>query len=481
MQPTLTLAIVAWVMLGTVIIGVIVPVGTLVKDAIPPASPRFTSLAIADRGFQPHLCNCNNTWSLATNERDLSNQFFSQSISVPDPRGLSSLAVFWGQFVDHDIVLSSTNSSGQQFTIPMTPYDTNLTLRRNNVRIATNGACREPFNLNSPELDASTVYGDYLSDPDLITRLRSFNGTGCQLASLPGDLLPMSPTNPNEFDAGDVRSTEHSILTSLHTLWMREHNRLCIAVLWERPVWSQDQAFWKARQIVIAKMQHITYTQWLPAILGSQTSLLDTVQPKRADTRISVEFSTAGFRFGHTMVPETIGPYTLPSIFFNASMILNDGIEPFLFHSKNTPAEQCDSMVIDGLRNFLFSAGPMQIGEDLVSRNLFRGRDNGLANYASMAQCFHSPVQNTIYNYNDAIIGLFAEPLVPGSSLPRTIANIVAEQFKRIRLYDPYFYTKMERAIGPVFYQEVLQTSLANVIAQNTNLENFTDTNVFFV
>lgn len=481
MQPTSILALVAWGLLGTVIVGVILPVGTLVKDAVPPAPARFTSLPIGDRGFQPHICACNNSWALATDERDLSNQFFSQSVDVPDPRGLSSLAVFWGQFMDHDIVLSQTNSSGQAFTIPMTPFAANLTLRRNNVRIATNGQCREPVNVNSPEIDASTVYGDYLTDPALIERLRSYNGTGCQLVTSPGDLLPMSPVHPNEFDAGDVRSTEHSILTALHTLWMREHNRLCGTVLRERPYWSQEQAFWKARQIVIAKIQHITYTQWLPAMLGTQFSLLDTAQPKRADTRISVEFSTAGFRFGHTMVPSTIGPYTLPSIFFNASMILNDGIEPFLFHSRNTPAQRCDSMVIDGLRNFLFAAGPMEIGEDLVVRNLFRSRDNGLANYATLAQCYHAPIQNMLYDEYDAMIGLFAEPLYPGSSLPRTLATIVAEQFKRLRLYDPNFYTKMESAIGPVFYQEVLQTSLANVIAQNTNLENFTNTNVFFL
>jgi peroxidase len=471
-------SIVSIVLIAIAVFGVTLPLGTLLNDPVKPAPFGLGRLVSLEHEFQYHTCGCNNSWPLATDERLVSNAIFAQTTSVPDARSLTSLAAFWGQFMDHDVVLSETDMTLGTFTVQMSPTTAILTMFRNKVRwvdYTLELSCREPSTKNSPEIDASTVYGDYFK-PELLALLRADNGRACKLRTSPGNFLPLSETHPNEFLAGDERSTEHSILTAMHTLWMREHNRLCDAVFAERPYFSEEQAFWKARQIVIAKIQHITYEEWLPALLGSQITLLDTVQPKRADTRISVEFSTAAFRIGHSLIPDPIGQFTLPSIFFNTTMMYGYGVDAFLEAAYETPAQAADRFVVDGLRNFLFAAGPMQMGEDLISRNLFRGRELGMSTYAEVAQCFHVSLQN---EYAELLPGLFSEAVEPGSSLPKTIAVILAEQFKRLRMFDPNFYTKHAEDIGSIFYAQVLSTTLASVIRDNTGLT--TVDNVFFL
>ena len=50
-----------------------------------------------------------------------------------------------------------------------------------------------------------------------------------KLDSGAGDLLPPGP-DPGTRVAGDVRSGEMPGLSSMHTLWVREHNRVAAAI-----------------------------------------------------------------------------------------------------------------------------------------------------------------------------------------------------------------------------------------------------------
>lgn len=60
----------------------------------------------------------------------------------------------------------------------------------------------------------------------------------------------------------------------MHTLWAREHNRVAEELSELNPHWDDETVFQEARRIVIAEMQHITYSQWLPNLLGKNTSTL---------------------------------------------------------------------------------------------------------------------------------------------------------------------------------------------------------------
>ena len=305
--------------LGLGMVGLII--GMTVNTAVgrvPPVQEQSFGEGGSNGHFQQHICTCNDKDALlATNERELSNLAWNQVESAPDPRHLSSMAAFWGQFMDHDIVLSQSDPSLGLYQIQMTPYNAILNLTRNAFRFQ--GQCRESVNVNTPAIDASTVYGDYFK-PTLINELR--DGASCKLRTSPGNLLPLVP-GKNQFLAGDERNTEHSMLASLHTVWMREHNRLCD----QMPAsFTEEQKFWKARQVVIAKIQHITYTEWLPALFGSQAHLLSSVPMRGEDMRIGMELSVAAFRFGHSMIPDPIGSFTLQSLFLNAQLLIDNGV-----------------------------------------------------------------------------------------------------------------------------------------------------------
>jgi peroxidase len=128
------------------------------------------------------------------------------------------------------------------------------------------------MNQNTHWLDGSTIYG---SDEDITDSLRSWE-SGQLLTSTDSSgrqLLPVTSncTNGACFIAGDSRATEQPLLTLMHTLWMREHNRVARRLASLNPTWTDETIFQEARRIVIAELQHITYAEWLPNLLGNQS------------------------------------------------------------------------------------------------------------------------------------------------------------------------------------------------------------------
>ena len=145
------------------------------------------------------------------------------------------------------------------------------------------------------------------------------------------------------FLGGDVRTNEQVGLTSMHTIFYREHNRIVALLTSMNPHWDGEKLYQEARRIVIAEWQHIVFTQYLPKIVGASYLGSYGDYDAAVDATIANAFATAAFRFGHSQImplfqrldsdynPLPIGPLKLQDAFFAPFRILEEGgVDPLI-------------------------------------------------------------------------------------------------------------------------------------------------------
>src|SRR5690606_5728742 len=111
------------------------------------------------------------------------------------------------------------------------------------------------------------------------------------------DGLPNAPDATEDFFvAGDVRANEQLGLTAMHTLFVREHNFLANKIRKKHPLYSGKQIYQLARALVGAEMQKITYSEFLPVLLGSHALRPYRGYKKSVNPSIANVFSTAAYR-----------------------------------------------------------------------------------------------------------------------------------------------------------------------------------------
>ena len=429
--------------------------------------------------------------------------------SKPNSYQLSDYVWQWGQFIDHDITRS--DSSGEPFFIEVGPGDLmegSIPLMRTAYDPSTGtDTPREQLNAISSFLDASMVYG---SDGIRAAALRSF--TGGRLATSPGDLMPMNTDGlPNANDlglpddelflGGDVRANEQLGLTCMHTVFVREHNRLAAVIATDHPMWDDEQIYQRARKIVGAEVQAITYREFLPALLGpfAPDPSAFSYDPGR-DPGITNEFATALYRIGHTMVSDQLmmmgddgDPAPQPSIsvldaFFSPSTLIGEPrkLDWILMGLSMQRQQQADTRVVHNLRNQLF--GPAGAGGlDLAALNVQRGRDHGLANYndtraayglvrkGSFAEITSDTEMQAalaaVYQDVDEIdlwIGSLAEDHLPGAPVGELTAVAMRRQFTDLAEGDRFFYRFDPELAENLALIEA--TTLSDILMRNSGL-----------
>ena len=221
---------------------------------------------------------------------------------------------------------------------------------------------------------------------------------------------------------------------------------------------------------------------------------------------IANEFSTAIFRLGHSLLGEDVEfldnrgfpvaeEVPLNEAFSNPPLIeQGGGIGPILKYLASDPSSKLDNQIVDQVRNFLFGA-PGAGGFDLASLNIQRGRDHGLANYNAVRVAYGLPavtrfdqitsnteVQDKLrllyrnVNNIDLWVGMLAEDHVAGGSTGRLVRAGLIDQFTRLRDGDAFWY---QRQFSGSLLRQLESTTLASIIARNTNTTNLQG-NVFF-
>jgi hypothetical protein len=437
--------------------------------------------------------------------REISNIVCAQGDSIPNQYGLTDMVWQWGQFLDHDI--SSTEHGAEEAPIDVPDNDPvfhgEIPFHRSVFNPYTGNHTDNPRqqpNQISAFIDASNVYGSY---PDMAGSLRQ--GTGGRLkvtVTDKGDLLPEDEFG--FFVAGDIRVNEQVYLTAMHTLWMREHNRIADELAAKHRKWTDERIYQHARRKVGALMQAITYNEFIPALLGHNA--LPRYRGYRKDVHpgIANEFSTGAFRF-HTMLSSRLrrvandgtdkGDLELRQAFFHPQLIRDDGIDHYLMGLASKRCQEIDAKVIDDVRNFLFNP-PFPPGFDLVALNIQRGRDHGLPAYNTVRTYYGLEpvawydeitrdvrVQMALFEaYEDEEdeeylgvdnidfwVGMMAEDPVPGACVGPLAYVVLVDQFVRLRDGDRFWY---ERNLKGRELREIRTTRLSDVIRRNTNLTN---------
>ncbi len=452
--------------------------------------------------------------------RDISNIVFAQPELTPNSEGYSELFTVWGQFVDHDIDLTPDSSgehadvdvpAGDEWFDPMATGEVSLPFKRSGFVDGTGTDAENPRehpNVITSFMDASMVYG---SDPERAAFLR---GDGGKLKTSEGDLLPFNdsgnplpnagPNGSTSFLAGDVRANENVALTTFHNMFVREHNLWVDRLAAEDPDASDEWLYQKAKAFVEAEIQHITYTEYLPLLLGSEAIPAYAGYDPDVDPGITSEFSTAAYRFGHSMVAplmprlgedgETIavGDLDLKDAFFAPERIVDEGgIDPIIRGIADMMTEELDAQIVDGLRNFLFGP-PGAGGLDLASLNIQRGRDHGFPSYNEyraalvgekavdfsditsdpLVQARLEAAYGTVDNV-DLWVGGLAEDHMDGAIVGPVFQAIIADQFTRIRDGDSFWYENGRFTDDEL--ATIKSTSLADIIERATGVEHIQD------
>jgi hypothetical protein len=459
-------------------------------------------------------------WTMAGQElpspRRVSNAVCDQDSSIPNGLGASDFVWQWGQFLDHDIDLTPGAvpleptpigvPEGDPFFDPFHTGFQTIAFSRSMWDPESGTGLdnpRQQVNRVTAFIDGSNVYG---SDVVRAATLRKNDGSG-ELQTSSGDLLPFNLAGlPNAggdgttlFLAGDIRANEQVGLTAMHTLFLREHNRIARRLRQQLPHLSGEDLYQAARKLVGAEIQAITFREYLPALLGPYTPSLRGRYRPSVDPQIMNHFSTALFRYGHSQLNSHLlrndergdeipaGDLPLRDAFFNPGEIVAHGIAPVLRGLASQTAQAVDVFVIDDVRNFLFGP-PGSGGFDLASLNIQRGRDHGMPSYNAARAAYglvraddyddisSDPVvqQRLVDAYGsgqvdhvDLWVGGLAEDHLPGALVGELVTAALVLQFEALRDGDRFWY---RRDLHPIAVATVERMSLHRIIRANTEI-----------
>lgn len=372
---------------------------------------------------------------------------------------------------------------------------------------------REQLNQDTPFLDAGQVYG---STEESANDLRTFEGGKLRVSIVDGrDFLPQTDTIENCnippdsglkcFLAGDNRVNMQVSLVTVQAMFLRHHNRLTDQLAKLNPSWTDEQLYQEARRIVGAQIQHISYNEYLPLIIGKRVmeafdlTLSDgpaDLYDPNVNPQILSAFSSAAFRL-HTTIRATIpfrdesnrviGQLDLSDTFLNPSIVYTEDSYPEMLNGlAGASMTKFDRFFTTEVTHHLFRRFNASFGIDLVAVNIQRGRDHGIPPYNVWRHVCGLPVLHSFEDLHaimdadaankiaslyesvddiDLFVGGNCEFHIKGAIVGPTFACIIAEQFRRLKVGDRFWYENSNQvgSFTPHQLAEIKKTTLAGI------------------
>lgn len=475
---------------------------------------------------------------------------------------VSHMLMQWGQLINHDITsLSITREDDVDQTVcnkctksakclPImiesnTTCNCIKTMKHNCIEFTRSSASfgdidctlgpREQVNMQTAFLDGSHIYGSTEAASEQVRDRQSGKGLlrvqrrsanpredlmPQSTAERPSDCLDFTPTTKC-FVAGDDRVNQNPVLMSMHTIFVREHNRIATMLHSLNPTWSDELLFQEARRVVIAQIQHISYNEYLPVLLGQETMNQFKLNPGKGfeklniydenmDPRVTNEYAASAGRFGHSMVRTEysrldstyksagVKSFMLRNSYFRANDLYDreeGGLESMVRGMLKDPLMKVDTWFTTELTQHLFevkNSMSQPFHFDLASINIQRGRDHGISGYTRFRDfCGLAPVRSwedmarfipaehvTTYRQFfrhvedvDLFLAAIAEHKEGEGLVGPTLKCLLGLQFQALKFGDRFWYETEMAPADFTFGQlmELRKSSLAKILCRNMN------------
>jgi len=336
---------------------------------------------------------------------------------------IPSVFTYLGQFIDHDItartdrdtevsMIGNENDNVKEGLEPVPPQEVVTKLK----------------NGRRPQLDLDSVYGDgptlFGNNPVGAKTEADFlyEETSLHLRLQDCGNFVDLPRQGRRAEIADMRNDENVIVSQLHGVFLKFHNVFASGL---HGSWSPQERYIQARQLVRWAYQYVVVNEYLKAVCDPNLVLDILLNGPRfyrpgftgGVVFMPLEFSVAGFRFGHSMIrpfyqlnrktQETVmnllgvskdrdpeqdlleevnGQYRLKAAF----RVDWDNFVPFAYREPiPNLARKIDAKLAKGLFNLqLDGAGPNTFLSHLAQRNLVRGYSLSLPTGQAVAKAF---------------------------------------------------------------------------------------------
>ena len=320
------------------------------------------------------------------------------------------------------------------------------------------------------------------------------------------------------YNAGDGIHEDNGYLNAVHTIFVREHNRVAKNLLFWNPYWDDETTFQEARRVVIAEFQNIVYAEFLPLLVGQNVARQFDLLPSydgyfmgydwKINPNTQNEFTFAA-RYGHTLIKnwqmradkdyETYSNKTCDYYIFNPELpeygggldsLMRDALADWSYY----PTSQVNDRMNNWLAKDMFYKETGNKRFSLPAFNIQRGRDHGVAPYAvyrelcglnrpySFEDLKNIPKDvvhqlKKVYKSVEDIdlwTGVVSEYPLDGAAVGATGACILAKGFRDWKYGDRWWFENGQDShikFTPQQLDEIKSTSLARIICDNVDVD----------